>query len=82
MRRFVRLASLFAALAVATSAGADTRPPTDLAETAVRDPALLRPCTTPGCAGATSTPWNRAAGFGAAAFAAIWLARRRHAPTG
>ena len=82
MRRFARLASALAALAVAASASAETRPsPTALAGTAARNPAIVRLCTTPGCAGGTSSPWNQVAGFGAAALAAIWLARRRHAPT-
>jgi hypothetical protein len=34
-------------------------------------------CTPLGCAGARSSPWGEATGFGAATLAAGWLARRR-----
>ena len=78
MRRFARLAGTFAALAIASAASAETGP--SPAKAAAVDPALLRPCTAPGCAGGTSSSWNQAAGFGAATLAAIWLARWRHAP--
>ena len=64
--RWIPAVSLGIGLALSALSGASAEPA-----------AASRYCTKSACLGAASTPWDEAAGFGAAALAAVLIARRR-----